>query len=92
MFAQGPFRRHARYLWMIILLRKMRQDEELCPSIIVGCEEIRERVIGQMSDGAHHPLLHAPRIRAAAQQFEVVVGFDHQHMAAAQIITNVSGM
>src|SRR5579871_1058143 len=66
----------------------MRQDEELCTSIIVGRQEIRECVIGEVADAAHHALLHAPGIRAAAQQLEIVVRLDHQYLAAAQVVAH----
>ena len=88
LLAQGTLSRHPRDLRMIVLLRKVRQDEELGTPIIVARQEIRERVIGQMADAAHHALLHAPRIRAAAQHLEIVVGFDHQHVTSAQVMAN----
>ena len=57
-------------------------------SIIVARQEIREGIIGEMANPAHHALLHAPGIRSAAQQLQVVIGFDHQHMTAAQVIAH----
>src|SRR5271169_1432718 len=91
LLAQGTLSRHPGDLRMIVLLRKVRQDEELSSSIIVVSQEICESIIGEMADAAHHALLDAPRIRAAAQQFEIVIGFDHQHMASAQVMTNAVG-
>ena len=91
LLAQGTLSRHPGDLRMIVLLRKVRQDEELGSSIIVVSQEICESVVGEMADAAHHALLDAPRIRAAAQQFEVVIGFDHQHMASAQVVTDAVG-
>src|SRR5271166_6094218 len=91
LLAQGTLSRHPRDLRMIVLLRKVRQDEELGTSIIVVHQEIREGLIGEMADATHHALLDAPRIRAAAQQLEVVVRFDHQHMASAQVMANAGG-
>src|SRR5271165_1052526 len=86
LLVQGTFSRHPRDLRMIVLLRKMRQDEELSSPIIVARQEIREGIVGEVTNAAHHTLLHAPRIRSAAQHLEVVIGFDHQHMAAAQVM------
>jgi hypothetical protein len=91
LLAQGTLSRHPGDLRMIVLFRKVRQDEELGSSIIVVRQEICESIIGEMADAAHHPLLDAPRIRAAAQQFEIVIGFDHQHVASAQVVANAVG-
>src|SRR6266567_1373891 len=41
-----------------------------------------------MADAAHDTLFHRPRIRAAAEQLQVVVRLDHQHMAAAHVIAH----
>ena len=41
-----------------------------------------------MAHAAHHPLFDRPRIRAATQHFEIVIGFNDQHVAFAQVVTN----
>ena len=58
LLAQRALSRHSRYFRVIILLRKMRQNEEFRPTIIVRSEEIRECVIRQVAHTAHHALLY----------------------------------
>src|SRR5271166_3102221 len=88
LLAKGTLSRYARDLRMIVLLRKMRQNEELGSSIIIACQKIRESFIGQVADSAHHALLHAPGIRPTTQHLEIVVGFDHQDMASPQVMAH----
>ena len=38
-----------------------------------------------MADAAHHALLHGPGIRAHLQHVEIVIGFEQQHVRAAQV-------
>src|SRR5438874_13653931 len=78
-----------RNLGMVILLREMRQHYICCTSIIVAGKEIREGVIRQVPDATHYPLLHRPGIRASPEHLHIMIGFDHQHIAAAQMIANV---
>src|SRR5271166_6452000 len=91
LLAQGTLSRHPGDLRMIVLLRKVRQDEELGSSIIVVRQEICESIIGEMADAAHHALLDAPRIRPSPEQLEIMIGFDHQDVAPAQVVTNTVG-
>src|SRR6516164_4177742 len=71
---------------MIVLLRKVRQDEEFRTTIIVRRQKICECVIRQMANPAHHALLYRPWIRAAAQHLQVVVRFNHQYLAPADML------
>src|SRR5947209_7651251 len=41
-----------------------------------------------MPHSAHDSLLHRPGIRASAQELQIVIGLNHQHMAAAQMVAN----
>src|SRR5271166_4402823 len=91
LLVQGTLSRHPRDLRMVVLLRKMRQDKELGCSIIVARQKICECVIRQVTDAAHHSLLHAPRIRTAAQLLDIVVGLDHQNMTSAQVVAHIAG-
>src|SRR5215472_267675 len=43
-----------------------------------------------MPHPAHHSLFHRPRIWAPAQHLQVMVGFDHQHVATAQMILHTA--
>ena len=61
----------------------MRQNEERCTSIIVSGKEFGECVIGQVAYAAHDALLYDPWIRASAQHFKIVIGFDYHAVAAA---------
>jgi len=75
---------------MIILLRQMSQNEERSSTIIVRCEEFRESVIGQMANARHDPLLDRPGIWTDTKHFEIVVGFDNEAVATAQVVANVT--
>src|SRR2546422_7603441 len=74
---------------MVVLLREVSYQHIRCTSIIVAGKEIRECVIRQVPYPAHHPLFYRPGIWASPQHFHIMVGFDHQHIAAAQMIANV---
>ena len=74
---------------MIILLRQVSQDEERCSSIIVRCEEFRESVVGEVSDAGHDALLDGPGIRADAEHFEIVIGFEDEAFAVAQVVADI---
>ena len=84
--AQRTLSRHSRYRRMVVLFRQVRQNEEFRTSIIIFCQKIRESVIGKVSHAAHDPLLHRPGIRAYAQHLYIVVGLDHQYLAAADVM------
>src|SRR5580765_529638 len=86
---QRFFRCSPRDLGMVILLRKVRQHNVSCSSIIVAGKEIRECIIRQVPYPAHYPLFHRPGIRASPQHLHVMVGLNYQDVAAAQMITNV---
>src|SRR5579859_2289068 len=67
----------------------MRQYNECCSSIIVGGEEFRERVVGEMPDSGHYALLHRPGIRSAAKHLQIVIGRDKQVVTSAKIHLHV---
>src|ERR1035437_6945390 len=73
LLAQGTLGCHPGDLRMIVLLRKVRQNEELGTSIIVADKEFCEFTVGEMADPAHHALLDTPRIGTAAQHLEIMV-------------------
>src|SRR5437867_4300872 len=86
---QRFFRCSPRDLGMVVLLREVRKHHICCTSIIVAGKEIRECVIRQVPYPAHYPLLYRPGVRASPQHLDIMVGFNHQHVAAAQMIANV---
>jgi len=79
--AAGHFR-------MIILFGQMRQHYVRCASIIIFRKKLGEGVVGEVPDPAHHPLLDRPRIRPYPQHFKIVVGFDDDDIATAQVVAH----
>ena len=78
-------------LRMVVVLAKVRQHHESCSSIIFVTEEIGEGIVGEMAKPGHDALLHRPRVRPDAQHFEVMIGFDHEHIAAANVLGDAGG-
>src|SRR5436305_7716262 len=44
-----------------------------------------------MADAAHYALLYRPRVRAHFQHFEIMIGFQQEHVRAAQVILHRCG-
>src|SRR5947199_63151 len=75
---------------IFLLAFGVSQYNASCSSIIIPREEFCESIVGKMSYPAHHPLFHRPRIGANPQHFDVVIGLDYQHVAAAQMVLHAS--
>lgn len=68
---------------MIIVLADVAQNDGRDGSIEIVRNEIRRDFVRQVPAAAHHPLLHGPGIRSNPQHFQIVIGFEHNHLAAA---------
>src|SRR5258708_4306497 len=71
------------------MLGKVRQNKECSKPIIVFLKEFRECGIGEVANPAHYPLLYHPGIRAVTQHFNVVIGLNHEPIAAAQCVSYI---
>ncbi len=60
---QGVDGRQAGDFRMIVLLAQVGQHQHLGQTVVVGLQELRYSVVGQVSYPAHHPLLDEPRVR-----------------------------
>ena len=58
---------------MVVLLGKMRQHNVRCIPIIIVSEEIREGVIGKMTNPAHDPLFHRPGIWPSPEHLNIMI-------------------
>ncbi len=85
--AQGLFGGNAREIGIVVFLREVRENEVTRASIKafrIG-QIFADRVIGEMASPGEDALLDYPRIRADFQHVQVVIGFQDQAIAFAQM-------
>src|SRR5712691_2406055 len=70
---QRFFRFSPCYLWVIVLLREMRQHYKRCTIIIVPGKEIREFLVRQVPRGTSDPLFHRPWVGPRSQQLNAMI-------------------
>ena len=70
---------------MIVVFAQMSQHQRTDGGIQIDADEIGNHIIRQMALAAHHALLHRPWIRPDFEHFEIVIGFEHQQIRAAQM-------
>jgi hypothetical protein len=91
--AQRFLRGDARNLGIVVLLGKMREDEIAgagVEAIGVG-EEFADGVIREMPCAGEDALLDDPRIRADLEHVEVVIGFEDEAVALAEMVLDKLG-
>lgn len=85
----APFERlrgaHAHDLRMVVVLAQMPQNQCLYAAVQIGFQVIAGVRVREMPVAAHHALLDAPGIRTDLQHFQIVIGFEQQHLHAAQM-------
>jgi hypothetical protein len=61
------------------------EDQGRDAGIEVVFNESRRDFVGEMAATAHHALLYRPGIRANTQHFQIVIGFENDHIARAHV-------
>ncbi len=75
----------------VIVLAQVRQNQVAGGAVEFKLQEFGQGVVGEVAEAAHHPLLDEPGVGAAAQHLQVVIGFHHQAVAAAQVLFDQRG-
>lgn len=88
---EGLLNRQARHLGRVVVLAQVGQDEEGGGAVKVVLEVAGQGLVGEMPEAAHHPLLDEPGVGPAAQKLDVVVGFEQQEVAAAELLLGERG-
>ncbi len=70
---------------MIVVLADVAQDQGCGGGIELVAEVVADHFIRKVSVAAHHALLYGPGVRADLQHVEIVIGFEQQHVGAAQM-------
>ncbi len=70
---------------MIVVFAQMAQHQGIDGRIEIAADEIANHVVRQMSFAPHDALLDGPWVRPHLQHFEIVIGFEHQQVSAAQV-------
>ena len=63
----------------------MAQNQRLHAAVEIVFEKIARHRVREVPVAPHHPLLHAPGIRANLQHVEIVIRFHQQNLHAAQM-------
>jgi hypothetical protein len=71
---------------VVIMLGKVRQNQERSLAVIVFLKELGQGGVGKMAHTAHDPLLDHPGVGPVPQHFQVMVRFNHQPIAPAQMV------
>src|SRR5579859_588997 len=78
-------RHYSRNFRMIVVLAEMAQNQSRGGGIELVAEIIAHHFVRQVAVAAHYALLHRPGIRSDLKHIEVVIGFEQQHVRAAQV-------
>src|SRR5579872_938369 len=78
-------RHYSRNFRMIVVLAEMAQNQGRGGGIELVAQVIAHHFVGQVAVAAHDALLHRPGIGSDLQHVEVVIGFEQQHVRAAQM-------
>lgn len=70
---------------VVVVLAEMAQDDGAGAGIERLAQEAAGDLIRQMAVAAHDALLHGPRVGADLQHFEIVIGFEQQHIGTLQV-------
>src|SRR5437879_1987244 len=91
--AQGFFRADARDIGIIVVFGKMRQHQIARARVeTFGIGEKRaDALIREMAGAAHHALLDVPGIRADLEHLHIVIRFEHEAIAIAQVLLDQLG-
>src|SRR5689334_6249043 len=76
---------YSRNFRVIVVLAEMAQNQSRGGRIELVAEIIAHHFVRQVAVAAHHALLHRPGIRSDLQHIEIVIGFEQQHVRAAQM-------
>src|SRR6266566_2998366 len=91
--AQGFFRADARDIGIIVVFGKMRQHQIARARVeTFGIGEKRaDALIREMAGAAHDALLDVPGIRADLEHLHIVIRFEHEAIAIAQVLLDQLG-
>src|SRR5438477_12881614 len=70
---------------MIVVLAEMPQNQCGSASIKFMSNIVGHHIVREMTVAAHHALLDGPGVRTHFKHLQIVVGFEHQNVRAAQM-------
>jgi hypothetical protein len=91
--AERFFRADTRDIGIVVIFRKVRQHQIARPRVeSLGIGEKRaDHFIRKMSRAAHDALLHMPGIRTNLEHLQIVIRFEHDSIAIAQMLLHQFG-